>query len=71
VIHLLGPSGQITAGTQNVNGGNGGGTDNGQASAYGGGATGGNGGPPGTSSAAPSGLKLSTTVADPSTLFVP
>jgi len=71
VVHLLGPSAEISEGTIHVNGGNGGGPDTGDGSSFGGGASGGNGGPPGTAAAAPSGLKLTTTVADPSTLFLP
>lgn len=67
VIHLLGPS--VTAGTDSVAGGAAGGSNNGANYAGGGGASGGNGGGPYTAGSA--GLVFTTTVADPSTLFLP
>jgi len=73
VIQLLAPS--ITAGTVAVTGGNGGGADNRLGYAGGGGASGGNGGAPGNggtaAAAGAAGKEISTTVADPSTLFLP
>jgi hypothetical protein len=73
IVQLLAPS--VTAGTVAVTGGSGGGADNGVGYAGGGGASGGNGGAPahsGTAAAAGvAGQELSTTVADPSTLFLP
>jgi len=75
LIHLLAPSGQLTGGTRNVAAGAAGtGTTQGNGNASGGGAMGGNGGNGAFGSAATAGaagLSISTTVADPASLFVP
>jgi hypothetical protein len=77
LIHLLAPSGQITTGTETVSGGAAGTISTGTGSGYGGGAMGGSGGNGDstgeygtTASAGSTGVTLTTTVADPATLFV-
>jgi hypothetical protein len=75
LIHLLGPSGQVSLGTNHfVTQGSAGSGANGFGSSFGGGAMGGNGGAGSTGeggSAGAAGLAITTTVVDPATLFVP
>jgi hypothetical protein len=70
VIHLLAPSGEITSGPWFTGGGiQGGGGDQGAGDGFSGGACGGSGG--GDGKAGSYGLRFTTIVADPATLFVP